>query len=283
MLRQAWLAGRSKRILILAPKAVLIQWQIELREKFNLNWPIYDGRSLNWYPSTALGSAASRAVSRRELAQGTGGDRVEPTHAAGRPLTRTSRGRRAMGSDRPRRGAPCAPARRRLGQRQGAEPTSPADAAPVSADPGPDPANGHPDAGRPGRGLGSALPFRPSARVERGDIPAILSDGGREQSFAWRLRAPGRAVPSHGAHLRAGRTGTGRALRRRREHVQGEADPQGVARSVGDLAKAPGNRRAPRRADDDPRQHAGRPAHFAPYPRATARLPQGREDRPAHC
>ena len=40
LLRQAWLAGRAKRILILAPKAVLKQWQIELREKFNLNWPI---------------------------------------------------------------------------------------------------------------------------------------------------------------------------------------------------------------------------------------------------
>ena len=43
LLRQAWLSGRAKRILILAPKAVLGQWQIELREKFNLNWPIYDG------------------------------------------------------------------------------------------------------------------------------------------------------------------------------------------------------------------------------------------------
>lgn len=39
LLRQAWLAGRAKRILILAPKALLGQWQIELREKFNLNWP----------------------------------------------------------------------------------------------------------------------------------------------------------------------------------------------------------------------------------------------------
>ena len=46
LLRQAWLAGRAKRILILAPKAVLRQWQIELREKFNLNWPIYDGGKL---------------------------------------------------------------------------------------------------------------------------------------------------------------------------------------------------------------------------------------------
>ena len=54
LLRQAWLAGRAKRILILAPKAVLGQWQLELREKFNLNWPIYDGRRMIRYPSPAL-------------------------------------------------------------------------------------------------------------------------------------------------------------------------------------------------------------------------------------
>ena len=51
LLRQAWLAGRARRILILAPKNVCSQWQIELREKFNLNWPIYDGQKLSWYPS----------------------------------------------------------------------------------------------------------------------------------------------------------------------------------------------------------------------------------------
>ena len=54
LLRQAWLAGRARRILILAPKAVMGQWQIELREKFNLNWPMYDGRKLIWYRSKAL-------------------------------------------------------------------------------------------------------------------------------------------------------------------------------------------------------------------------------------
>ena len=54
LLRQAWMAGRAKRILILAPKAVLKQWQLELREKFNLNWPIYDGHRLEWYESPAL-------------------------------------------------------------------------------------------------------------------------------------------------------------------------------------------------------------------------------------
>ena len=62
LLRQAWLAGRAKRILILAPKAVLRQWQIELREKFNLNWPIYDGRQLVWYASPAWRGSDRRSV-----------------------------------------------------------------------------------------------------------------------------------------------------------------------------------------------------------------------------
>ena len=66
LLRQAWLAGRAKRILILAPKAVLGQWQIELREKFNLNWPIYDGGNLTWYPSPALRGRHERKIGREE-------------------------------------------------------------------------------------------------------------------------------------------------------------------------------------------------------------------------
>jgi SNF2 family DNA or RNA helicase len=64
LLRQAWLAGRARRILVLAPKAVCRQWQIELREKFNLNWPIFDGQKLTWYPSPALAAHHERAVSR---------------------------------------------------------------------------------------------------------------------------------------------------------------------------------------------------------------------------
>ena len=64
LLRQAWLAGRVKRILNLAPKAVLKQWQVELREKFNLNWPIYDGRKLVWYPSPAWRGRNERDVER---------------------------------------------------------------------------------------------------------------------------------------------------------------------------------------------------------------------------
>ncbi|MYA60128.1 MAG: helicase [Chloroflexi bacterium] len=66
LLRQAWLAGRAKRILILAPKAVLGQWQIELREKFNLNWPIYDGGKLTWYPSPALRERYESKIEREE-------------------------------------------------------------------------------------------------------------------------------------------------------------------------------------------------------------------------
>ena len=64
LLRQAWLAGRAKRILILAPRAILRQWQIELREKFNLNWPIYDGRKMVRYPSPALREKHEREADR---------------------------------------------------------------------------------------------------------------------------------------------------------------------------------------------------------------------------
>lgn len=54
IIRQAWLSGRGRRILILAPKAVLTQWQLELREKFNLNVPIYDNGILRFATSPAL-------------------------------------------------------------------------------------------------------------------------------------------------------------------------------------------------------------------------------------
>ncbi len=63
LLRQAWLAGKLERALILAPKAVTRQWQYELREKFNLNWPIYTGNELVWYDSRGQ-HEKRRAVSR---------------------------------------------------------------------------------------------------------------------------------------------------------------------------------------------------------------------------
>lgn len=46
LIRQAWLSGLARRILVMAPKAVLVQWQNELYEKFNLDVPIYDGQRL---------------------------------------------------------------------------------------------------------------------------------------------------------------------------------------------------------------------------------------------
>ena len=64
--RQAWLSGRAKRILIIAPKAVLKQWQLELREKFNLNWPVYEDGRLVRLPSPALRGCSERAVSDSE-------------------------------------------------------------------------------------------------------------------------------------------------------------------------------------------------------------------------
>ncbi|MDG2991992.1 SNF2-related protein [Candidatus Synechococcus calcipolaris G9] len=66
ILRQAWLSGKAKRILIMAPAAVLKQWQIELREKFNLNWPTYDGKNFNWYPSVGLQHSDTRPISRQD-------------------------------------------------------------------------------------------------------------------------------------------------------------------------------------------------------------------------
>ncbi|MGO9450595.1 MAG: helicase-related protein [Candidatus Binataceae bacterium] len=66
LIRQAWLAGKARRIIVLAPKGLLKQWQIELREKFNLNWPIYDGQKLIWYPSPSMRGHNERAVGRSE-------------------------------------------------------------------------------------------------------------------------------------------------------------------------------------------------------------------------
>lgn len=66
LLRQAWLSGRAKRILILTPAAVMQQWQLELREKFNLNWPIYDDGLLTWYPSPGMRGRSQRPVGRTD-------------------------------------------------------------------------------------------------------------------------------------------------------------------------------------------------------------------------
>src|SRR5437660_934828 len=58
-------SGAAKRVLILAPKAVLIQWQNELYEKFNLNVPIYDGSCLRWRGVPPGNEAKVREVGRQ--------------------------------------------------------------------------------------------------------------------------------------------------------------------------------------------------------------------------
>lgn len=66
LLRQAWLAGKARRILIMAPKNVCRQWQIELREKFNLHWPIYDGQKLTWYYWPGQDGGREQPITRAE-------------------------------------------------------------------------------------------------------------------------------------------------------------------------------------------------------------------------
>ena len=66
LIRQAWLAERARRVLILAPASVCRQWQVELREKFNLNWPIYDGDQLLWLKSPQTGAPLEQVVARTD-------------------------------------------------------------------------------------------------------------------------------------------------------------------------------------------------------------------------
>ncbi len=46
VIRHCWISGMAKRILILAPSAVVTQWQNELYEKFNLRVPRYENGKL---------------------------------------------------------------------------------------------------------------------------------------------------------------------------------------------------------------------------------------------
>lgn len=43
LLRQSVMAGLARRVLVMVPASLQVQWQRELREKFALEWPIYDG------------------------------------------------------------------------------------------------------------------------------------------------------------------------------------------------------------------------------------------------
>jgi len=64
LLRQSWLSGRARRILVMAPASVLKQWQRELREKFALDWPIYTGKALEWQATCLRTKGESRSVGR---------------------------------------------------------------------------------------------------------------------------------------------------------------------------------------------------------------------------
>ncbi len=64
LLRQAQLSGRAERILVGVPAAVRDQWQIELYEKFNLNWPIYTQGKLRWHATESRTEPETRPVRR---------------------------------------------------------------------------------------------------------------------------------------------------------------------------------------------------------------------------
>ncbi len=66
LIRQAWLSGVAKRILLMVPASVMPQWQNELYEKFNLNVPIYDGQKLVWRKTHATAEPRERKVGRDE-------------------------------------------------------------------------------------------------------------------------------------------------------------------------------------------------------------------------
>jgi superfamily II DNA or RNA helicase len=68
LLRQAWLSGRARRMLVMAPASVLRQWQRELREKFGLDWPIYTGKALEWQATCLRPKGESRPVGRESWA-----------------------------------------------------------------------------------------------------------------------------------------------------------------------------------------------------------------------
>ena len=64
LIRQAWISDLAQRILLLVPKAVMLQWQDELYEKFNLNVPIYDGQKLIWKKTHGWQGSNERKVER---------------------------------------------------------------------------------------------------------------------------------------------------------------------------------------------------------------------------
>ena len=66
LIRQAWLAEKARRVLILTPASICRQWQMELREKFNLNWPVYDGDQLLWLKPPVLDIPLEQPIARAD-------------------------------------------------------------------------------------------------------------------------------------------------------------------------------------------------------------------------
>jgi SNF2 family DNA or RNA helicase len=67
--RYLWLSNPKARVLILAPKSITLQWQVEFREKFNMLIPLYDGQRLHTYPTSALSQTTPEAIERNEWHQ----------------------------------------------------------------------------------------------------------------------------------------------------------------------------------------------------------------------
>ncbi len=68
ILRQAILSGKAKRILIMVPAGVMVQWQNELYEKFNLSIPRYEDDKLVWRDIYGERQAREKKIGRTEWA-----------------------------------------------------------------------------------------------------------------------------------------------------------------------------------------------------------------------
>ena len=274
LLRQAWLSGRAKRILIMAPKAVLGQWQIELREKFNLNWPIYDGRRLVRFPSPALRGQHEREVARsewhREPVVITSShlmrrrdradallDEAEPWDLVVLDEAHHARRRGAGGQKEGGPNALLSLMRALKDRTQGLVLLT---ATPMQV--------------HTRRGVGSARPAGPAPRVDRTGVPQILRRREPPESVRRRDGADGTAVPGHGARPWT-HAGGDRATHDEALEAAGAEGHPGTSRSVEHPAPAAGERGAAGRRRPHASVHAapalGLAAHTASCCDATQR------------
>ena len=200
VLRQAWLSGRARRILIMVPAAVMKQWQIELYEKFNLNWPIYAYGQLRWYSPNPERASENARRGFGSVAPRRCGDRVEPSDAASRAAEDHPGRGEEVGLGRAGRGASRAEARGGRTRGQGTERAASPYARNARARPcgRVDPADGHANAGAPRRVLGSARSAGPPAGVERESVRRVLRTVGKPRPDGRGLRDDCTAVSSGG-------------------------------------------------------------------------------------